>query len=223
MKKYLIVLSALTIVTVSVNAQTKRSTDETTTAHHYQKDGKRHGHANGMMMKDLNLSDAQKQQAKSLRDEYKTQHTQLDANKASMSQEDYKAKKMALRSEQKSKFESILTADQKSKMADMKSQQMAKRSEMGEKRMDKMKTNLKLTDDQVAKLKSQHESFASEAKSIRDNTSLTEEQKKQSIMDLRKRSQEDQKSILTAEQLQKKEEMKSKRTHDWKNKSSEKS
>ena len=221
MKKYLIALSALTIVTVSVNAQTKRSTDETTTAHHYKKDGKKHGHANGM--KELNLSDAQKQQAKSLRDEYKTQYTQLEANKASMSQEDYKAKKTALRSEQKSKFESILTTEQKSKMADMKSQQMAKRSEMGEKRMDKMKTNLNLTDDQVAKLKSQHESFASQAKSIRENTSLTEDQKKQSIMDLRKRSQEDQKSILTAEQLQKKEEMKGKRTHDWKNKSSEKS
>ena len=221
MKKYLIALSALTIVTVSVNAQTQRSTDETTTAHHYKKDGKRHGHANGM--KELNLSDAQKQQAKSIRDEYKTQYTQLEANKASISQEDYKAKKTALRSEQKSKFESILTADQKSKMADMKSQQMGKRSEIREKRMDKMKTNLNLTNDQVAKLKSQHESFASQAKSIRENTSLPEDQKKQSMMDLRKRSQEDQKSILTAEQLQKKEEMKSKRTHDWKNKNSEKS
>lgn len=223
MKKYLLALSALTIISASVNAQTKRSTDETTTAHHYKKDGKRHAHSNGMMMKELNLSDAQKQQAKSLRDEYKTQYQQLEANKASMSKEDYVAKKKTLRSEQKEKFDVILTADQKAKMGELKTKQMAKRSDMGEKRMDKMKSNLNLTDDQVAKLKSQHENFAAEAKSLRENSSLTEEQKKQSMMELRKRSQEDQKSILTAEQLQKKEEMKSKRMHDWKNKSSEKS
>ncbi len=108
-------------------------------------------------------------------------------------------------------------------MADLKKDQMAKRKGMEKNRMEKMKTTLNLTDDQVSKLKTQHETFKAGAKAIKENTSLTDEQKKANLIELRKRSQEDEKTILTAEQLQKKEEMKNKRTHDWKSKSSEKS
>ncbi len=224
MKKYLLALSALTIVTVSVNAQTKRNaTNDTTVSHHGKMGQKNHRHQNGMMMKELNLSDAQKQQAKAFREDYKTQYKQLDENKGSMSQQDYQSKKEQIRKEQRSKFESILTADQKSKMADQRKNEMAKRKGMDKNRMEKMKTTLNLTDDQVSKLKSQHETFKAEAKAIKENTALTDEQKKEHLMDLRKRSKEDEKTILTAEQLQKKEEMRSKRTHDWKNKSFEKS
>ena len=95
---------------------------------------------------------------------------------------------------------------------------MEKREGMETKRMDRMKSNLNLTDDQIAKLQNQQENFKAQAKAIKENTSLNEEQKKQNLMDLRKRSQEDEKTVLTAEQLQKKEEMKNKRIHQMKDK-----
>lgn len=224
MKKYLIALSAFTIITVTVNAQTKRNTtDDANITHHNKMGEKNQRHDRGMMMKELNLSNAQKQQAKSVREDYKAQYKQLDENKSSLSQQDYQTKKEQIRKEQRSKFESILTADQKSKMADLKKDQMAKRHSMHKKNRGKMKTTLNLTDDQVSKLKSQHENFKAQAQAIKENKSLTDEQKKENLMDLRKRSREDEKTILTAEQLQKKEEMKNKKMHEWKNKNSEKS
>lgn len=223
MKKFLIALSAFTIVTISVNAQTKRnSTEDVNISHHGKMGQKKHRHEKGMMIKQLNLSTTQKQQAKTLRDDYKAQYKQLEENKNGMSQQDYQSKKDQLRKDQKSKFESILSTDQKSKMADLKKDQMAKREGMETKGMDRMKSNLNLTDDQASKLQNQRENFKTQAKAIRENTSLNEEQKKQNLMDLRKRSQEDEKTVLSTEQLQKKEEMKNKRIHQMKNKKSEK-
>ncbi len=224
MKKYLIALSAFTIITISVNAQTKRNTtDDVQMNHHEKMENKDHRHEKGMRMKQLNLSDAQKQQTKSLRQDYKSQFKQLDENKNSMSQQDYQFKKDQIRKEQRSKFESILTADQKSKMKELKKDQRANREGMQNKRMDKMKSSLNLSDDQVSKLQSHHETFETEAKAIKENSSLTDTQKKESLMDLRKRSQQDEKNIFTAEQLQKKDAMKNRRTHEVKNKNSEKS
>ncbi len=105
MKKYLIALSAFTIIAVSVNAQTQRNTDEATTTHQYKKGEKKHRNGNAVMMKELNLSDAQKQQAKTLREDYKTQFKQLEETKSGMSVQDYQAKKEEIRKDQRSKFE----------------------------------------------------------------------------------------------------------------------
>ncbi len=224
MKKYLIALSAFTISFVSANAQIKRNvTDDGNIAHHGKMGQKNHHHDERMMMKELNLSDVQKQQAKTYKEEYKTQYKQLEDNKNSMSLQDYQAKKNQLRKEQRSKFESILTSDQKSKMRYLKKDQLAKRKNMQHDRMDRMKTTLNLTDDQVSRLQSQHETFKVQSNAIKENSTLTDEQKKESLMDLRKRSHEDEKTILTAEQLQKKKEMKTKKSHEWKKQGSDKS
>lgn len=224
MKKYLIALSAFTIFTLSVNAQTKRNnTDDVNIHHHGKMEHKNRHHEKGMRMKQLNLSDAQKQQAKSLKENYKTQYKQLEENKNSMSQQDYQSKKEQIRKEQRLKFESILTADQKAKIKDLRKDQKAKREGMQSKKMDRMKSNLSLSDDQVSKMQNHHETFKAQAKAIKENNSLTDEQKKENLMDLRKRSQEDEKTILTAEQLQKKEALKKNRMHEMKNKRTEKS
>ena len=81
-----------------------------------------------------------------------------------------------------------------------------------------MKTDLNLTDDQVAKIKDQRKSLMEQAKAIRENSSLTEEQKKEQLMNLMKSSKESMNNILTAEQLKKKEEMRNSRINDMKNK-----
>ena len=226
MKKYLIALSAFTIFTLSVNAQEKRTTaGDAPMAHHGKMDHKKMGHGDherGMMMKQLNLTDAQKQQAKTIHEDYANQMKQLKGN-SSMSANDYNAKKATLQKEQNAKFESLLTRDQKNKMRELKKDHVAKNKEVGEKRMNKMEANLNLTDAQVSQLKSQHDSFKSQAEAIKENTTLSQDQKKQQFMELRKKNQESEKSILTAEQLQKKEQLRSSRMKDMKNKRSERS
>lgn len=217
MKKYLIAFAAFTIVTASANAQTKRNaTDDANIVHHEKRGSKNHRSDKTMMMKQLNLSDAQKQQAKSLKEDFKAQHKQLEEGKNSLSMQDYQSKKQQLRKDQRSKFESILTSDQKSKMADLTKDQRQKRHEMKKGERGQMKSSLNLTDDQVSKLQQQHENFKSQAKAIKENNTYTEEQKKKNLTDLRKQIHESDKTILTAEQLQKKEEMRNKRTHEMK-------
>ena len=226
MKKYLIALSAFTIFTISANAQQQRTTSgDAPMTHHGKLDHKKMGHGNherGMMMKQLDLTDAQKQQAKAIRDDYQNQIKQLKGD-GSMSVSDYNAKKASLQKEQKAKFESLLTQDQKNKMQQLRKEQVAKTDARREKRMDKMKSTLNLTGAQVSQLKSQHDSFKSQAHAIKDNSSLSQDEKKQQFMELRKKNEENEKNILTAEQLQKKEQLRSSRMKDMKNKRSEKS
>ncbi len=84
--------------------------------------------------------------------------------------------------------------------------------------MGEMKSSLNLTDAQVSQLKSQHENFKSNADAIKENTTLSQDEKKQQFMKLRKRNEENEKSVLTAEQFQKKEQLRNSRMKDMKNK-----
>ena len=222
MKKYLFGLTAFTVMAVAANAQTTSNSADTT-----GKVFKNHMHHNGAhkhhkknMMADLNLTDVQKQQAKDLNDDYQKQIS--DLKNSNLSADDYKAKRQSIEKERKAKFESILTSEQKDKIAQSKKDRSEKMKLMSQKRMDKMKTDLNLTDDQVSKIKEQRENSMSQAKAIKENTSLTEEQKKEQLMSLRKTSKENMDSIFTADQLKKREEMKNARMNEWKNKKSNK-
>ena len=111
-----------------------------------------------------------------------------------------------------------LTTDQKNKIAQAKKDRSEKMKMMAQKRMEKMKTDLNLTDDQVAKMQAQRESSMEQMKAIRENSSLSEEQRKAQLMDLRKSNHDSMNNILTADQLKKKEELRNNRMTEWKNK-----
>src|ERR1019366_7608008 len=131
---------------------------------------------------------------------------------------DYRSKKANLEQERKSKFQSLLTTDQKNKIIQAKKDRSEKMKMMAQKRMEKMKTDLNLTDDQVAKMQAQRESSMEQMKAIRENSSLSEEQRKAQLMDLRKSNHDSMNNILTADQLKKKEELRNNRMTEWKNK-----
>ena len=168
--------------------------------HHGKGDG-------GRMMADLNLTDAQKTQMKSLHEEFRTKMETLESNKT-MSVADYKTQKAALHKERHDKMQSILTAEQKKQMEDKKAQHEGKKGEKFDKRLDAMKSKLSLSDDQVSKLKSQHEATKAKMEAIKGNQSLSPEDKKQQMMTLKDAAKAERKNILTAEQLKKFEEMK---------------
>ena len=220
MKKYLIALTAFTAITFAATAQTKNPTDNTSQQSHSQMHHKNHGmhqfHRHGMMGQ-LNLTDAQKQQARALNEDYnaKVKNLEKDDN---ITLKDYRTQKAALENERKSKFQALLTPDQKNKIAQDKKERSEKMEMMAQKRMDKMKADLSLTDDQVAKIQDQRKSSIEQMKAIRENSSLSEEQKKEQFMDLRKSRKESLNSILTADQIKKREEMRNNRMNEWKNK-----
>ena len=220
MKKYLIALTAFTAITFAATAQTKNPTDNTSQQSHSQMHHKNHGmhqfHRHGMMGQ-LNLTDAQKQQAEALNEDYnaKVKNLEKDDN---ITLKDYRTQKAALENERKSKFQALLTPDQKNKIAQDKKERSEKMEMMAQKRMDKMKADLSLTDDQVAKIQDQRKSSIEQMKAIRENSSLSEEQKKEQFMDLRKSRKESLNSILTADQIKKREEMRNNRMNEWKNK-----
>ena len=157
MKKYLIALTAFTAITFAATAQTKNPTDNTSQQSHSQMHHKNHGmhqfHRHGMMGQ-LNLTDAQKQQARALNEDYnaKVKNLEKDDN---ITLKDYRTQKAALENERKSKFQALLTPDQKNKIAQDKKERSEKMEMMAQKRMDKMKADLSLTDDQVAKIQDQ--------------------------------------------------------------------
>ncbi|MGB3089962.1 MAG: hypothetical protein WBB20_08350, partial [Chitinophagaceae bacterium] len=66
-----------------------------------------------------------------------------------------------------------------------------------------MKTELGLTDAQSAKIESNRKEMGEKMKTIRENKSLSDEQKKEQMKELMKKQKENMKSVLTEEQLKK--------------------
>lgn len=171
----------------------------------------RHQHANGMMMKDLNLSQSQKEQIKASHDSYQKQLIELNKNE-NLTVKEARDKKQALRKAQKEKMMSLLTTDQKNKLIQLKKDIEVKHEAMALKRLDKMKATLNLSDDQVSKIKATKEAERSQFKSIKENDQLSRTEKKEQLIALKKQNKNSSKDILTPEQLSKMEEMKKMRT-----------
>jgi Spy/CpxP family protein refolding chaperone len=200
MKKVLIPLIALLALTVNVNAQ-----DKVGKKRHHQK------HQKAMVARQLNLSEDQKKQAKAINEDSRKKMQELNKNE-SITVKEQRDRKAAILKERKTKMDGLLTAEQKTKMTQLKAERKVKKEEQYAKRLDKMKTNLSLTDEQVAKLKAQRASNQAKAEKIKNNETLSREQKKEQLIALKTEAKEGRKKTFTPEQLKKIEEMKKNRS-----------
>ena len=231
MKKYLLALAAFSLVAVAANAQSVGDSTQNSTTHQHSRNGHQkksgysmdggyhrnmHGYHHHNMMMDVKLTDAQNQQVKALNDEYRKKISMLEKND-NITLKNYRAEKATLIKERKARYQDILTPEQKSEIAQAKKQRSEKMQMAAQKRIEKMKTTLNLTDDQVAKIQEQQKSSMEKAKAIRENTSLSEEQKREQLMNLRKAGHDNMNNILTAVQLKKMEEMRNNRMNEMKN------
>lgn len=196
MKKLLIPLIAIFAFTATANAQIK-----TGKKGHHQK------HEKGMMAKKLNFSEDQKKQAKAIKADARNKMQELNKNE-SITVKEQRDRKATIKKEQKTKMDGLLTAEQKTKQVQIKAAQKVKHEERYAKHVDKMKTNLNLTDDQVNKMKAQRTAVHAKAQNIKNNELLSREQKKAQMMALKTEAKEQNKKIFTPEQLKKREEMK---------------
>ena len=201
----------LAVVGLSASAQERREMKG-------QKHGMHHGQK-GDMMKDLNLTDAQKAQMKADRENYKAKMEALKKDE-NITVKEMKARQKAIHDEQKAKMQALLTPEQKAKIASDRANMETKRKAMDGQRAEVMKEKLGLSNEQAEKLKAQNQEAHSKIKAIQDNESLTMDQKKEQMKAVKEASKAQRKNILTAEQIKKMEEMKKdgKGQKDWKEK-----
>jgi Spy/CpxP family protein refolding chaperone len=196
MKKIIVVMISLVGFIFSINAQ-----DFSKKKIHHQPN------RSAMMLNELNLTTAQKEQMKANQESYKKQMIELNKN-VNITVKESRDRKEALHKEQKEKMMNLLTADQKNKLAQLKKDREAKHEMEAAKRLDKMKTNLNLSDDQVAKINAARQATQAQLKAIKENDQLSRTEKREQLIALKEQNKDSFKNILTPEQISKLEEMK---------------
>lgn len=160
-----------------------------------------------MEMQALNLTEDQKAKLKAYDQSFRTQMDSLRKNE-DITVKQSRDQEYALRQQRKANFESILTADQKAKLKELKDDRMAQHDSTMSRHLDRMKTKLGLTDEQVAQIKAQHDAIREKIIAIRDNDNLTREQKEEQLSSIKNEGKDGFKKILTPDQLNKLEELK---------------
>jgi len=195
MKKIVLTLFVAAFGAVALNAQEipERKND-------FKPHEKHRGH-HGKDMSALNLSEDQKAQFKKLNEDHRQKMEALK-KMDNITVKESREKMEALRKDHQGKVQSILTAEQKAQLEKSKLENKMRSQERGKMHADRMKKDLNLTDEQSAKLESNRKATADKMKTIREDKSLTDEQKKEKSKELMKQQKESMKSILTEEQLQ---------------------
>ena len=197
MKRILVSLLIVSLVSITAKAQ---KTPE------FRKGRSRHHEA----FQKLNLSEDQKAKFKSMHEDFRKQMQDLK-KQDNITVKEWKARKEKLHQDRKEKMQSLLTADQKAQLQKMREDRLSQRQAHTQKRMEIMKRRLTLTDEQSKKLTDLQSEMSGKVKTLRENNSLTQDQKKDQIRDLMKERKEKMKSILTNEQFKKLKELKRER------------
>jgi hypothetical protein len=170
-------------------------------------DGRHHDdrQMHGMDMKQLNLTQAQKEQFKAQKENFRKQMEELKKND-NITVKEWRNRMEALRKDQKTKMQGILTAEQKAQIEKMKAEHKAMMEIDAKARMEKMKLHLGLTDDQAAKINKNRTEMMEKMKALREDDKMDKDKKKEQMKDLMKKQKEQMKSILTEEQMKKMQE-----------------
>ena len=196
MKKILISLVVINSLIFSANAQIERKHDIPKTSQEGSDGmGMKQNH---MRMGKMNFTDAQKEQMKTIQMDYKTKMQDLEKND-NMNVKDYQTQKEMLMQDRRSKMAALLTPEQKAQMQSVK-QDMQKGN-----RSDR-KANMKelgLTKDQLGQLKSQKQEMKVKMESIKNNQSLTTDERQAQMKALKESNRESLKTVLTPEQMKK--------------------
>ena len=155
----------------------------------------------------LQLTEEQRKQGKTIRENANKQVTEL-YNNDKLTLGDFKKKKAAILKDQKEKMDGLLTAEQKTKLAEGKKRMADNMQVQAAARLERMKINLGLKDDQVAKIKTAQTQLHEKLKALHEDETLLPEQKKEQMKALMEKQKESLKTVLTAEQLAKLESRK---------------
>ena len=199
------ILSTALAIVLFIGAAQAQDTTKHKGPHH----GKR-----GDAMKELNLTEDQKAKIKSIRE---AQMAEMKALKADGKSEADKDARKALHDKYKAQMDAVLTADQKAKLDKQKEEWKEKgkagkadgfgKGQKGD-RKDKMKDfgkELNLTADQQARVKSINEDFKAKMQTLRSNSTLSQDEKREQFKKLAESHKTNLKAVLTQEQIAKME------------------
>lgn len=152
--------------------------------------------------KNLNLTDEQKAKAREINKDYQSKINALKSNDK-LTMGEFKKQEATLKKERNDKLFAILTPEQKEKAEKFKNNVQEGKGQKAE----QMKKELNLTDEQAAKIKDINATYATKIKAIRDNSSLSKEEKKQQLSALMKERKNAVDKVLTQEQIKKRDEL----------------
>jgi protein CpxP len=198
MKKIIVSMTALGCFILSATAQDKMAMQNN------------FDHRKEMMIKQLDLTPDQQKQLAADRANFKTQMIALNKDE-SITVKDYRDKKFALRKEQKAAFMAILTPDQQTKLVQIKQNMKAKMDTIAAKRLDRMKLQLNLSDEQVATLKANRQAMRTKIEMLLQNDSLSRIDLKTQLMAIKEANKDSMKTVLTVDQYSKWQELRKER------------
>ncbi len=185
-----------------------------------KKDSVKHGHHKGRteMVAKLNLTADQQAKLKSIREAQHAEMKALHANQ-SLKAEQKKAAREELFKKYSAQTKAVYTPAQQAELDKMKAawKNKAKEGKQGRKQGKDGKhgkdfkkggdfqKELNLTEDQKTKMSGLREDFKKQFETLRNDQSLSAEQKKEKSKELRKAQQDKMKSILTKDQVEKME------------------
>lgn len=204
MKKILFLAFIFASISFSVSAQQQRQNAPKTFDN---RNGMKHEKAG--QLKDLNLTDAQKAELKKSNEALKAKMQALRSQ--DITPEERQKQMEAIKSERQANLDKILTPEQKATLEKKKAEKKEEKMEERREKAEKMKSELDLTDEQSAKMKANAAANKEKIQAIRNNSTLTEDQKKAQIKEILKSTKQENKEILTPEQQKKMKEMHKKR------------
>jgi len=186
----------------SVGAQTQNETPNPPATAMQERGLRRHGFDRPR----LNLTDDQKAKLKSLHESVR-QQAQALRNDTTLSAEEKRAKIRSLRESTRQQFQSVLTPEQQEQMKAARENHRGRHGfgrgfgKQGGHRMD-----LGLNADQRTQLQSIHKNTRDQVTAIRNDTTLTSEQKEAKLRSVFESAHQQANNILTPEQQQKMKE-----------------
>ena len=161
----------------------------------------------------IKMTEDQRNQAKAINVSYEKQFAALYANDK-LRLGEFKTKSAELKKQRKDKLAAILTPEQKGKIESFKKKREENQQVMAAARLERMKIELSLKDDQVASIKAAEVSLREQMKAFHEDETVLPELKRGQMKAIMEKHKETVKAILTPEQLNKLESMKKPR--EWK-------
>jgi len=126
----------------------------------------------------------------------------------------YKAGLIALQKDKKAKIQALLTPLQKDEVTLERKKREDEGQLRADQRLERFRQTLKLTDDQVAKIKAGQEALRSQVKAIHENDNLLPQEKRDQMKALMAKRNDTYKSVLTPDQYTQFEKMHHRGPHE---------
>jgi Spy/CpxP family protein refolding chaperone len=159
-----------------------------------------------MMQRQLNLSEEQKQKFKILNEDFRK--NMMDMRKQDdMTVKEWRNRMANLNKQHRSNLQNVFTQEQKARIEKMRMERRQMAEIDAKARMEKLKLQLSLTDEQTAKLNNQRKEMIDKMKALHENRLMDMMEKREEMRSLMEKRKETMQSILTDEQKKKMQEM----------------